>query len=82
MTPTIDEILATIVASPGISTLDIVRAFTPADGSVKFERIYHCIRVKISNLADRGEIFRLDTHAPGHTAYWYPRGYTDAKTLS
>lgn len=74
LTPTIDEILATIRGSPGISTLDIARKFVPeAEDSLNFERAYHCVRVKISILADRGEIYRLDTHRPGRSASWYPR---------
>lgn len=74
MTPTIDEILATIQENPGISTLDIVRKFVSEDEPTNFDRCYHCVRVKITYLVNRGEVHRLDTHRPGRSANWYARG--------
>lgn len=71
--PTISQVLECISENPGIATLDIARKFE-IEGTPAFDRTYHNIRVKLSTLADRGEIYRKDKHLPGHAALWYPGG--------
>ncbi len=67
--PTRAQLLLFIELHPGVTTQEIANHFS--ESAYEYPRTYHCIRVKVRAMADRGDIRRFPAHTPGKPAHWY-----------
>lgn len=71
--PTRDQIVAYISEHPNVSTVEIVSAYEDPENKVAYLRAYNCVWVKLTKLADRGEVVRMSSGARKDGQRWTVR---------
>lgn len=69
-TPNRAQIVESIKAHPGISTTSLVELYEDPSDKLRFKRAYCCVWHKLIDLADRGEIVRLNDGARKDGQRW------------
>lgn len=68
--PTRDQIVEFISQHPNVSTTEIVAAYEDPTNKIAYTRAYNCVWVKLTKLADRGEVVRMSNGARKDGQRW------------